>query len=76
MDEPLPLLMENSIQIAWDYLEATGELGDGHIAARFLMDSVEMMIRRGERRKLLLSNRAIDAYRKFKAEPGRLMLVS
>jgi hypothetical protein len=54
MNEPLPMLMENSIQIAWDYLEATGELGDGHIAARFLMDSVEMMIRRGERRKLLL----------------------
>jgi hypothetical protein len=76
MDEPLPLLMENSIQIAWDYLEATGELGDGHIAARFLMDSVEMMIRRGERRKLLLSNRAIDAYRKFRAERNRLTLVS
>ena len=76
MNEPLPLLMENSIQIAWDYLEATGELGDGHIAARFLMDSVEMMIRRGERRKLLLSNRAIDAYRRFRAERNRLTLVS
>jgi hypothetical protein len=76
MQEPLPLLMENSIQIAWDYLEATGELGDGEVAARFLMDSVEIMIRRGERRKLALSNRAIGAYRKFKAEPGRLTLVS
>ena len=76
MNEPLPLLMENSIQIAWDYLEATGELGDGHIAARFLMDSVEMMIQRGERRKLLLSNRAIDAYRRFRAERNRLTLVS
>jgi hypothetical protein len=76
MNEPLPMLMENSIQIAWDYLEATGELGDGHIAARFLMDSVEMMISRGERRKLLLSNRAIDAYRKFRAERSRFTLVS
>jgi hypothetical protein len=76
MNEPLPLLMENSIQIAWDYLEAIGELGDGHVAARFLMDSVEMMIRRGERRKLLLSNRAIDAYLKFKAEGRSLALVS
>ena len=28
MTEPVPLLMENSIQIAWDYLDATGELGD------------------------------------------------
>ena len=76
MNEPLPLLMENSIQIAWDYLEATGELGDGHVAARFLMDSVEVMIRRGERRKLLLSNRAIDAYLKFRAERSHLTLAS
>ena len=35
MTEPVPLLMENSIQIAWDYLEATGELGDPELAARF-----------------------------------------
>jgi hypothetical protein len=76
MNQPLPLLMENSIQIAWDYLEATGELGDAQIAARFLMDSVEVMIRTGERRQLLLSNRAIDAYRKFRAERSSLTLVS
>ena len=48
MNEPLPLLMENSIQIAGDYLEAIGELGDGHVAARFLTGFVEMTIRRGE----------------------------
>lgn len=76
MNQPLPLLMENSIQIAWDYLEATGELGDAQIAARFLMDSVEVMIRTGERRQLLLSNRAIDAYRKFRADRTSLTLVS
>ena len=40
MTEPLPLLMENSIQIAWDYLEGTGELGDAEVAARFLTDAV------------------------------------
>ena len=62
MNEQLPLLMENSIQIAWDYLEATGELGDGEVAARFLVDSVEIIDpRRGETRKLALSNRAIEA---------------
>src|SRR5258705_10250070 len=76
MNQPLPLLMENSIQIAWDYLEATSELGDAQIAARFLMDSVEVMIRTGERRQLLLSNRVIDAYRKFRAERSSLELVS
>ena len=68
MTEPLPLLMENSIQIAWDYLEATGELGDAEVAARFLTDAVEMMIKRGETRKLMLANRAIDAYKWFKIE--------
>ena len=68
MTEPLPLLMENSIQIAWDYLEGTGELGDPEIAARFLTDAVETLIRRGETRKLMLANRAIDAYKRFKVE--------
>ncbi|MGH6712499.1 MAG: hypothetical protein ACREEK_26495 [Bradyrhizobium sp.] len=68
MTEPMPLLMENSIQIAWDYLEATGELGDAEVAARFLTDAVEMMIKRGETRKLMLANRAIDAYKWFKIE--------
>ena len=28
MPEPLPILMEKSIQIAWDYLERSGELGE------------------------------------------------
>ncbi|MBR1227930.1 MULTISPECIES: hypothetical protein [unclassified Bradyrhizobium] len=68
MTEPLPLLMENSIQIAWDYLEGTAELGDPEVAARFLTDAVETLIRRGETRKLMLANRAIDAYKRFKEE--------
>ena len=76
MTEPVPLLMENSIQIAWDYLEATGELGDAEIAARFLTDAVEIMILRGETRKLMLSNRAIDAYKRFMAERYPLLRVS
>jgi hypothetical protein len=76
MTEPVPLLMENSIQIAWDYLEATGELGDAEVAARFLTDAVEIMIPRGETRKLMLSNRAIDAYKRFMAERYPLLRVS
>jgi hypothetical protein len=75
MNEPLPTLVENSIQIAWDYLERTGELGDPEVASRVLFDAVEMMVLRGERRKLLLSNKAIDVYKRFKAE-RRLSLVS
>jgi hypothetical protein len=49
MTEPLPILMENAIQIAWDYLERTGELGEPEIASRFLLDAVAQMVRHGER---------------------------
>jgi hypothetical protein len=76
MTEPLPILMENAIQIAWDYLERSGELGDPEIASRFLLDTVESMVRRGERRRLLLSNKAIDAYQRFHSEHKHLALVS
>jgi hypothetical protein len=66
--ETLPALMENSIQIAWDYLERTGELEDAAVASRFLSEAVEQMVRRGERRRLALSNRAITAYKCFKQQ--------
>jgi hypothetical protein len=62
----LHFLIEDSIQIAWDYLERTGELEQPEIASKFLLDSVELMIRRGVRSRLLLSNRAITAYLRFK----------
>jgi hypothetical protein len=48
MREPLPVLVENSIQIAWDYLELTGELGDAAFASRFLSRTIEDMVRKGE----------------------------
>ena len=67
MSEPLPLLMENSLLIAWDYLERSGELGEPQAAGKFLMETVEVMIRKGERRKLLLVNRAIAAYQQRSA---------
>jgi hypothetical protein len=58
MTVSLSQLLEESFQIAWEYLERTGELGDGVIASRFLSDTIEKMIRRGERSRLGLSNRA------------------
>ena len=60
MPEPLLILMENSIQIAWDYLERSGDLGDPQVASTVLLNSVESMVRLGERRRLMLSNRAIN----------------
>jgi hypothetical protein len=75
MSEPIPNVMETSIQMAWDFLDRTGELAEPEIAARVLLDAVEGMIRQGERRPLMLSNKAIDAYRRFKSE-RHLVLIS
>jgi hypothetical protein len=72
MTESLPTLIEHSLQIAWDFLERAGELGDAAIAGRFLVDDIEAMVRRGERRRLLLSNKAIDDYRRFKRKRAML----
>ena len=68
MSEPLDILMDDSIQIAWDYLKRAGEIDDEAVASRFLVIHIESLIRRGERRRLLLSNKAITAYQSFKQE--------
>ena len=70
MHEPLPILTETSVRIAWDYLDRTGDLGDPEIASRFLSYAVEQMIQRGERRRLMLSNRAIDSYKRYRVQRG------
>jgi len=59
-------LMENSIQIAWDYLERTGQIDDPEFTSKFLLDNVEHAVRMGERRQLILTNRAISAYERLK----------
>jgi len=76
MAETLLTTIENSFQIAWDYLEATGELGDPDTAANHLLDTIETMVRRGERRRLLLSNKAIIAYQRFRAFSSEVSLAS
>jgi hypothetical protein len=65
---PISMLIEGSIQIAWDYLERTSEIKDTAVASRFLYYTIELMVRRGERRRLALSNRAITAYKRFKEQ--------
>jgi hypothetical protein len=65
----LSQLLEDSFQIAWEYLERTGELNDDAAASRFLSDTIETMIRRGQRNRLALSNRAIGAYQRHRS-PG------
>jgi hypothetical protein len=66
MSVSLSQVLEESFQIAWEYLERTGELGDAVAASRFLSDTIEVMIRKGERSRLVLSNRAIGAYQRFR----------
>ena len=64
-------IVENSIHIA--YLEATGELGDSEEASQVLLNEIQSMVRGGETRPLMLSNWAIEAY---KRHPHQLALVS
>jgi hypothetical protein len=63
MAAPLPTLIENSLQIAWDYLDGSGELADPQQTAEFLIWNIRSQILRGERRPLALSNRAIASFR-------------
>lgn len=66
MSEPLPWLIKGSVKIARDYLTRTGELENAAEADRFFLRTVDQMIMRGECRKLMLANRAIDAYRRMR----------
>jgi hypothetical protein len=59
-------LIEDSLQIAWNYLQRTGELEEPENASRFLIDAIESMFRQGVRSRLLLSNRAITAYQRYR----------
>jgi len=56
-------LIEQSFEIAWSVLEKSGELRDPNWSASFLLDEIIAKFRSGERRRLVLSNCAIDAYR-------------
>jgi hypothetical protein len=63
MAEPLPILVESSLQIAWEFLDGLGEVADPQETAEFLLSNINCQILKGERRRLALSNRAIDSYR-------------
>jgi hypothetical protein len=67
MTVSLSQLLEEAFQIAWEYTELSGELGDATDASRFLSDTIETMIRRGQRSRLALSNRAIAAYQRHRS---------
>lgn len=64
MSESVHVLVESAVQIAWDFLEASGEIVDGYETSRLLVKEIGKMALAGERRKIMLANRAIEAYRK------------
>jgi hypothetical protein len=62
------VVIENAVQVVWDYLERSGAIGSPMEARRFLTDNISNMVVGRERRQLMLTNKAIDAYRKFRRE--------
>ncbi|MBB4368050.1 hypothetical protein GGD63_000819 [Bradyrhizobium sp. cir1] len=62
--------VESAFFIAWSFLEQSGELGAPDETANFLLDSIEAQLKTGERRPLMLANRAIDAWRAHAARSG------
>ena len=56
-------LLEQSFYIAWDVLSRSEDLRGKSGSASFLVDKIHDMMKCGEKRRLLLSNLAIDAYR-------------
>jgi hypothetical protein len=63
MAEPLPAIVESSLQIPRDFLGGVGEIADPQQSTEFLLRSIQTQILSGETRALMLSNRAIEAYR-------------
>jgi hypothetical protein len=55
--------LEDSFDIAWTFLERSGELRGADESADIILDSIEQQLLTGERRSLMLANRAIAAYR-------------
>jgi hypothetical protein len=76
MNAPISCLVSNAIHIAFGYLERSGELRNPEIAAEIMLDTIEALIRRGERRQLMLANRAIEAYQRYRAEQRTITVVA
>jgi hypothetical protein len=71
------LLLHESVKVAFDFLDRSGEIDDMDEACQFLVNKVAFMIAQGQRNRLLLANRAIAAYQRYKeARTIELSLVS
>ena len=61
------LLMAKAIQIALNYLQRAGEIDDYTETCQFLADKIEAMIMQGQRNRLVLANRAIAAFQRYRS---------
>ncbi len=76
-DDAPPLLLQQAVTIAADFLKRSGEIDDPGEACQFLVNKVGFMIAQGQRNRLLLANRAIAAYQRYReAQTIELSLVS
>lgn len=71
MNESLPVLIENSVQIALDFLELSGEIADPVEVSKSLQQANVDFVMNGERQRMMLSNKAITEYKKFKEQPPK-----
>jgi hypothetical protein len=62
-----PLAMAKAMQIAMNYLERSGEIDDHTETLRFLADKMEAMMRQGQYNQLVLANRAIADFQKYRS---------
>jgi hypothetical protein len=76
-DDANPQLLVEARQIAWEFLERSGEIDEPGETGRFLTGKIEQMIGQGQRNRLALSNRAIAAFQDYRrARTIELALVS
>ncbi len=61
-----PWLKQESVQIARDFLERSGEIDDPYATELLLADTVEFLMNQGISSRLILSNLAISAYQKYR----------
>ena len=66
-DDAASQLAKDAIQIALNYFERSGEMDDYSEMREFLMTKVGFMIGQGQRNKLLMANRAIAAFQRYRA---------
>ena len=67
------ILLEQSFQIAWDYLDRTGQTSGRDTEIKFVSNAIIQMMSEGTTNKIVLANRAIA---KFERVYGRGQLVA